>query len=153
MATLADSFGVPVGYSDHTAGLAIACAAVALGARIVERPRGAAGDDRDPRLLHDRARAGLAAHGLDRARGGAYEDDPRVLARFGELGILGEKAVTGVDRFGAALLAGVEDLVDAQIALRCLSRADCHGCIGHADMHTVSALQQLSPHQMRSLQV
>lgn len=37
MKTLEDEFGVPVGYSDHTEGIAIPLAAVALGACIVEK--------------------------------------------------------------------------------------------------------------------
>jgi len=37
MRTLADTFGCPVGYSDHTLGTDIAIAAAALGARIVEK--------------------------------------------------------------------------------------------------------------------
>ena len=37
MATLREAFGVPVGYSDHTQGLEIALAAVALGACIIEK--------------------------------------------------------------------------------------------------------------------
>jgi N-acetylneuraminate synthase/N,N'-diacetyllegionaminate synthase len=37
MLTLADRFRVPVGYSDHTLGIAAAIAAVALGASIVEK--------------------------------------------------------------------------------------------------------------------
>lgn len=37
MATLRDAFGLPVGYSDHTAGTAVALAAVALGARVIEK--------------------------------------------------------------------------------------------------------------------
>ena len=37
MLTLAHAFGFPVGYSDHTPGIEIAVAAVALGARIVEK--------------------------------------------------------------------------------------------------------------------
>ncbi len=37
MHTLANAFGFPVGYSDHTPGIEIAVAAVALGARIVEK--------------------------------------------------------------------------------------------------------------------
>jgi N,N'-diacetyllegionaminate synthase len=37
MHTLAEAFGVPVGYSDHTTGIEIAVAAVALGASIVEK--------------------------------------------------------------------------------------------------------------------
>jgi N,N'-diacetyllegionaminate synthase len=37
MATLARCFGVPVGLSDHTVGIEVALAAVALGARIIEK--------------------------------------------------------------------------------------------------------------------
>lgn len=37
MLTLAHAFGLPVGYSDHTPGSEIAVAAVALGARIIEK--------------------------------------------------------------------------------------------------------------------
>lgn len=37
MLTLKDAFGFPVGYSDHTPGLEIAIAAVALGASIIEK--------------------------------------------------------------------------------------------------------------------
>ena len=37
MHTLAQAFGFPVGYSDHTPGIEVASAAVALGARIIEK--------------------------------------------------------------------------------------------------------------------
>ena len=37
MATLAASFGTPVGYSDHTPGVSISLAAVALGACLIEK--------------------------------------------------------------------------------------------------------------------
>lgn len=37
MATMGDAFGVRVGYSDHTLGIAVATAAVALGARVIEK--------------------------------------------------------------------------------------------------------------------
>jgi N,N'-diacetyllegionaminate synthase len=37
MATMATAFGVPVGYSDHTTGIAVAIAAVALGACVIEK--------------------------------------------------------------------------------------------------------------------
>lgn len=37
MATMRDAFGVPVGFSDHTPGLEVALAAVALGASVLEK--------------------------------------------------------------------------------------------------------------------
>jgi N-acetylneuraminate synthase len=37
MVTMGNAFGVPFGYSDHTHGAAISCAAVALGASVVEK--------------------------------------------------------------------------------------------------------------------
>lgn len=37
MRTLGDAFGLPVGYSDHTEGIAIPIAAVALGAKVIEK--------------------------------------------------------------------------------------------------------------------
>jgi len=37
MATMRDAFGLAVGYSDHTPGIAVAAAAVALGARVIEK--------------------------------------------------------------------------------------------------------------------
>lgn len=37
METMASAFGVPVGYSDHTTGIAISIAAAALGARVIEK--------------------------------------------------------------------------------------------------------------------
>ncbi len=37
MLTLRDAFGLPVGYSDHTQGTEVAIAAVALGARVIEK--------------------------------------------------------------------------------------------------------------------
>jgi N-acetylneuraminate synthase len=37
MLTMRDAFGVPVGYSDHTLGIEVAIAAVALGASIIEK--------------------------------------------------------------------------------------------------------------------
>ena len=54
-----------------------------------------------------------------------------------EIGVLGEKAVAGMDRFGAGLLRGGDDLVAAQIAFFRRRRADVHGVIGLAHMQRI----------------
>lgn len=57
MHTLQSAFGVPVGFSDHTAGLAIALASVALGATVLEKhytlDRGLPGPDHQASLEPD----------------------------------------------------------------------------------------------------
>ena len=62
------------------------------------------------------ARGGLRAHGADGRGRGADEDDAGVLAGGGEIGVLAEEAVAGMDGLGAVLAGGVEDAVDAQVA-------------------------------------
>ena len=65
METLCTTFAVPVGYSDHTPGIEIACAAVALGACVIEKhftlDRSLPGPDHgaslDPAQLRDLVRA------------------------------------------------------------------------------------------------
>ncbi|HEV2080915.1 MAG TPA: N-acetylneuraminate synthase [Brevundimonas sp.] len=37
MVSMGEAFGVPIGYSDHTLGIAVSTAAVALGARVIEK--------------------------------------------------------------------------------------------------------------------
>ena len=57
MQTMAMAFGAPVGYSDHTPGIEVALAAVALGARVIEKhftsDRGLPGPDHQASLEPD----------------------------------------------------------------------------------------------------
>jgi N,N'-diacetyllegionaminate synthase len=65
MNTIRDSFGVAVGYSDHTAGIEVAIAAVALGATVIEKhltlDRSLAGPDHKSSLEPDEFKAMVAA--------------------------------------------------------------------------------------------
>ena len=59
-------------------------------------------------------------------------------------------------RLGAGLAAGLDDLVDQQIALGRGRRADQHGLVGHLDMQRVAVglgidRDRLDPHPAGSL--
>ena len=64
--------------------------------------------------------------------GGSDEDDAGGFAGGGEIGILAEESVAGMDGFGAVLAGGVENAVDAQVAFGGGRGADVLGFIGHA---------------------
>ena len=92
MRTLGETFGLPIGYSDHTQGTAVPLAAVALGATVVEKhftldPELAGPDHRaslDPAGLRDLVsgvRDVVAALGSDRKEPQAVESDVRQVAR------------------------------------------------------------------------
>ncbi|HXU71378.1 MAG TPA: N-acetylneuraminate synthase [Polyangia bacterium] len=74
MATMAARFGLPVGYSDHTEGIVVASAAVALGAVVIEKhftlDRGLPGPDHKASLEPSELRAMVAAiRAVERALG------------------------------------------------------------------------------------
>jgi N-acetylneuraminate synthase/N,N'-diacetyllegionaminate synthase len=92
MATLAERFGVPVGYSDHTLGTGVAIAAATLGAALVEKhltlDRGMPGPDHAASLepselaaLVEGVRAARAALGDGHKAPRPDEDDARTVAR------------------------------------------------------------------------
>ena len=80
MVTMRETFGVAVGYSDHTEGIVVAVAAAALGARVIEKhltlDRGQQGPDHRASLepaTFARARAGAARR---RGRSGRRRQAP-----------------------------------------------------------------------------
>ena len=91
-----------------------------------------AGDDGHAGRARGRARGGLAAHQFDRLGGGADERQAGARARGGELGVLGQEPVAGMDRVGARRARRVDQRVGAQVALARGAGADRHGLIGHA---------------------
>ena len=66
-------------------------------------------------------------HGLGR---GTDEADVATAADFGEMGVFGQKAVTGVDRLNVADLGRADHPIDLQIAVRRLGRADAKHLVG-----------------------
>jgi len=85
MATMAQAFDVPTGYSDHTPGIEVALAAAALGARVIEKhftlDRSLPGPDHAASLEPDELRAMVRGIRIvERALG-----DGRKAARAGEM--------------------------------------------------------------------
>jgi N,N'-diacetyllegionaminate synthase len=92
MLAIREAFGVAVGYSDHTAGIEVAIAAVALGARVIEKhftlDRNLPGPDHKASLEPDELRAMVAAiRNIEQAMGtgikrpSASEAKNRTIAR------------------------------------------------------------------------
>ena len=75
-------------------------------------------NDGDLGFVHDLLRRRLDAH-VPNGRGrGADEDDARLLAQVGELDVLGEEAVAGVDRLRSGPLGHLDDPLLLEVALK-----------------------------------
>ena len=79
----------------------------------------------------------LVAHRLDGFGIWADEHDARFGEGLREGRALGEKAVARMDRLGARLEAGGDDLVDYEIGLRRRGRPDGDRLVGHFDVQRV----------------
>ena len=81
-----------------------------------------------PGHLAGRVLVAQHGHGL---RGRADEGDVAIAADFGEMGVLGEKAVARMDRLHVAHFGRADDAIDFQIAFAGLGRTDAIGLVGH----------------------
>ncbi len=79
----------------------------------------------------------LVAHRLDGPGVRADEGHSRLHERMREGGALGEKSIARMDRVGAGLAAGVEDLVDDEIGLSRGGRADGDRLVRHFNVERV----------------
>ncbi len=79
----------------------------------------------------------LVAHGGDGGRRRADEDEARLLAGGREGLVLGQEAVARVHGVGARLVRGLQDAVDAEVALAHRRGADAHRLVGEADVRGV----------------
>ncbi len=69
---------------------------------------------------------------------GPDEDDAGLFQRARKRLALGQEAVAGMHRFGAGLAAGLDDLVDQEIAFGGGRRPDQDGLVGHFDVQRVA---------------
>ena len=100
--------------------------------------------------LHGLARHALVAHALDAVGRGAYEHQVVVHAGAGEVGVLGQEAVAGVDGLGAGVLGGGDDAGHDEVALVRLGGADAHGLVGVLHGIGVRVLRGVHRHRLHA---
>jgi sialic acid synthase SpsE len=113
MATLAETFGVKVGYSDHTRGISIPIAAAARGATVIEKhmtlDRTMAGPDHAASLEPDEFRAMVSAiRDVERALGSAVKEPGRgelATRRAARKAIVARRSIGAGEPFSAENLA------------------------------------------------
>jgi hypothetical protein len=88
------------------------------------------------RGLGDEARRCLAAHGVDGAGRGADEAEARRRAALGELRVLRQEAVAGMNGAGAGAPGGLDDRGDAQVAFARRRGADPLGAVRRRHVHS-----------------
>ena len=86
--------------------------------------------DGHARALHELARGRLVAHALDDVGRRADERDTLLGAAPREVGVLGEKAVAGMDGVAPGILGNRKNRVDVEVALGRGCRADAVGVLG-----------------------
>ena len=116
--------------------------AVLLGERddlvgVLHRVLGA-GHERGAGLGGDVPGLHLVAEGDDRLGGGADPGEPGVDDRLGEVGVLRQEAVAGVDRVGTGLPGGVDDLVDDEVGVAGRGAAEGERLVGGAHVQGVA---------------
>jgi hypothetical protein len=97
-----------------------------------------AGDQRGAGLHGDVPGLHLVAERDDRLGGGADPGEPGVDHGAGEVGVLGEEPVAGVDRVGAGLLRGVDDLVDHEVRVARRGATQGERLVGRAHVQGVA---------------
>ena len=102
--------------------------------RILRQGALGAGNARHAGRLHGALGGDLVTHGADRGGAGPDEGESAGLHSLGKGGILGEKAVAGMDRLGAGGLGREEVGGRVEVAARRRCRADAHRLVGEPDI-------------------
>ena len=92
----------------------------------------------------------LVTHGRDRARIGADKDDPCFRKRARKGFAFGQKSIAGMHGFGAGAAAGLDDLVDHQVAFGRGRRADEDRVVGHFDVKGVAVSLRIDGDRLNS---
>ena len=90
----------------------------------------------------------LVPHFFNRTNGGPDKGHASGLKRLSELGVLGQEAITGVNRLGTRLLDRLHHLVDDDIGLVRWGRANVDGFIGHLNMQRVFVRVRINRHRL-----
>ncbi len=94
-----------------------------------------AGNHRYARFDHGVLGGHLVAHQADGVGFGADEGEARLFDLFGEIGILGEKAVAGVNGGGTGNLCRGDDRRNVQVGIGGKGRADADGFVRQGQVH------------------
>ncbi len=105
-------------------------------------------DHRDAGGLHELARGGLVAHGGDHLGGGPDEGDALVGAALGEVRVLGQEAVAGVDGVAVRRLGHGEDRVHIEVALGRRRRTDAVGVLGELHVQRLAVGLGVDHHRL-----
>ena len=95
------------------------------------------GNDRNTQVLRGLLGGDLVAHDADMLGRRTDEGDFVILDDLYEIGVLGQKPVTGMDRLRTCDLAGGDDAGHRKIGQSSRGRADTDAFIGHAHMHGI----------------
>mmetsp|Transcript_27768 Transcript_27768/g.51746 ORF Transcript_27768/g.51746 Transcript_27768/m.51746 type:complete len:213 (-) Transcript_27768:83-721(-) len=101
--------------------------------RVFDQPH-IAGHRADARVLGDLFRGDLVAHLLNRAHRWADKGNALRIQRFGELAVLAQEPIAGMNRLRARSLDRLHHLVDDDIGLVGRRRADMDGLVRHLHM-------------------
>ena len=104
---------------------------------VVDRSLGA-GHDRNARGDHGPTGLGLVSHRANHVGGGTDERETGAIADLGELGVLRQEAVAGMDRGRSRDLRRRDDPGDVEIALAAGRRPDTDVLVGESDVQRVA---------------
>ncbi|MCY1275166.1 hypothetical protein D9M70_238010 [compost metagenome] len=103
---------------------------------------------RDAGALHGVLGGHLVAHQADHIGGRADEGEARALDLLGEVGVLGQEAVTRVNAIGTGDFSGGDDRRDVQVGLAGRGRADAHRFVGQRQMHQLAIGGGVNGHRL-----